>query len=131
MGGRVGMFELLRENRVLAVVREVEHGAEVENLENSRAAIPIGALSGADLLSGSGFDIDVSFHSIQNVSTKIESSFDECGINQTKHSLKLLISTNVSAVMPGKDMTVTVDQEFLLSETVIVGKIPDVYLKKI
>ena len=103
----------------------------MKRLENSRAAIPIGALSGADLLSGSGFDIDVSFHSIQNVTTKIESSFEECGINQTKHSLKLLISTNVSAVMPGKDMTVTVKDEFLLSETVIVGKIPDVYLKKI
>ena len=39
------MFESLREDRVLAIVREVEHGAEVENLENSRIVNPLAGKS--------------------------------------------------------------------------------------
>lgn len=45
MGGSIGMFEFLREDRVLAVVREVEHGAEVENFENNRVINPLAGKS--------------------------------------------------------------------------------------
>ena len=100
----------------------------MEPLKNDKASFPVGELSGIDLLSGKGFDIDVDYHSISNISTDIVSSFEECGINQTKHSLKLNISAKINALMPGNNINITVKQEFLISETVIVGKIPQVYL---
>ena len=102
----------------------------VDKLCDSKATFPAGTVSGIDILSGRGFDISVRYHSISNVNTDIVSEFEECGINQTKHTLKLVITTDINAVMPGKDMDITTNQEFILSETVIVGKIPEVYLNK-
>ena len=100
----------------------------VNKLTERKASFPVGTLSGLDCLSGKGFDIDVSYHSISNVSTQIVSEFESCGINQTKHSLKLLISVKINAVMPAKDVNISTEQEFLIAETVIVGRIPSVYL---
>lgn len=100
----------------------------VNKLTDRKTSFPIGSLSGIDLLSGKGFDIDVSYHSISNVKTQIVSTFEDCGINQTKHSLKLLISVRLSAVLPVKEVNISTEQEFLISETIIVGRIPSVYL---
>ena len=97
-------------------------------LKDEKASFPIGAVSGIDLLSGKGFDVDVSYHSISNISTDLVSEFENCGINQTKHTLKFIISAKINAVMPANNINIKVCQEFLISETVIVGKIPAVYL---
>ena len=102
---------------------------KLDSLKDRETSFPAGTLSGIDFLSGRGFDIKVSYHSIQNVTTQLVSEFEDCGINQTRHSLKLLISAKISVVMPLKDITVDTKQEFLISETVIVGKIPSVYME--
>ena len=90
--------------------------AAVNKLTDRKASFPVGTLSGLDFLSGKGFDIDVSYHSISNVSTQIVSEFENCGINQTKHSLKLLISVKINAVMPAKDVNISTEQEFLIAD---------------
>ena len=100
----------------------------VESLKDSKASFPIGAVSGIDILSGKGFYIDASYHSISNIETKLNSSFVECGINQTKHTLSINIRGQINAVMPGNDISITIDRDFLIAETVIVGKTPAVYL---
>ena len=100
----------------------------LNSIKDNKTSVPVGALSGIDVLSGKGFDIDVYYHNISDVKTELVSTFESCGINQTKHCLKLLIKAEINAVMPGKDINIEVSQEFLISETVIVGKIPGVYL---
>lgn len=100
----------------------------LNSIKDNKTSVPVGALSGIDVLSGKGFDIDVYYHNISDVKTELVSTFESCGINQTKHCLKLLIKAEINAVMPGNDINIEVSQEFLISETVIVGKIPGVYL---
>ena len=88
----------------------------------------MGAITGIDILSGSGFTVNVEYFSIGDVHTEIKTEFEAVGINQTRHCMKLVVSAEVSAVMPVKNLTIDISQEYLLSETVIYGQIPEVYL---
>ena len=62
------------------------------------------------------------------VSGKFESEFDSVGINMTKHSLFLYIDVHVTIVLPVKAYDVHSINQVLLAESIIVGKVPEVYL---
>lgn len=96
--------------------------------DSNTAGFPVGAITGIDILSGSGFTVNVEYFSIGDVHTEIKTEFEAVGINQTRHCMKLVVSAEVSAVMPVKNLTIDISQEYLLSETVIYGQIPEVYL---
>ena len=100
---------------------------ELGKEEIRKVKIPLGALLGTDLLSGSGPVISVKFFATGNVITDFESELSEAGINQTKHKINLNTEVNVSAIIPWYPVETKVKTNITIAETVIVGEVPNVY----
>ena len=103
-----------------------------ENLNKMSAEgilVPIGALTGIEALAGFGQKINIKIIPISNVECRFVSKFTDAGINQTKHSLYLEIVSDISIIMPSKSTNLASTTEVLVCESVIAGKIPDVYLQ--
>ena len=91
-------------------------------------AIPIGSFSGISILSGIGPKIAFDIAPFGEVLCSFLSNFESAGINQTYHKLYLIISLKIHVVFPFQKLSVNNDSEVLLCETLIIGKIPEVYL---
>ncbi len=91
--------------------------------------VPIGALTGIEALAGFGQKINIKIIPISNVECRFVSKFRQAGINQTLHSLYLEIVSDISIILPSKSTNLASTIEVLICESVITGKIPDVYLQ--
>ena len=92
-----------------------------------RVGVPLGTLTGIELLMGRGPLINMKISIPGNISTEIKSDFAQAGINQTKHQIYIFIEAQVYAFIPGYPVTTAVSTNILISETVIVGEVPNVY----
>ena len=90
--------------------------------------IPLGSFSGISLLAGYGPKIAYDVEPFGEVFCYFTSKFESAGINQTYHKLYLVITIKVNVVLPVKKITINSASEVLLCDTLIVGKVPKVYL---
>ena len=91
-------------------------------------SIPLGTFTGIPLLVGRGPRIAVKMTPIGSVVCKFVSHFDSAGINQTVHKIYVNITAKVSVIMPLSTRNLEAVQQVLISESVIVGQVPEVYL---
>ncbi len=91
--------------------------------------VPLGALTGIEALAGFGTKINIKIIPISNVNCSFVSKFVQAGINQTKHSLYLEVVSDISIILPDKTSNLASTTEVLVCESIISGKIPDVYLQ--
>ena len=89
--------------------------------------IPIGTLTGNQFLNNRGPKINITMQISSVVFSEIKSSFISAGINQTLHQITLGISSEVYFVMPWYRSSGSFHTEFILAQTVIVGRVPDAY----
>lgn len=90
--------------------------------------IAIGSFTGLSILSGLGPKVAFEISPFGEVLCSFSSNFESAGINQTYHKLYLIISLKIYVVFPFRKLQVNSNSEVLLCETLIVGKIPEVYL---
>lgn len=90
--------------------------------------IPIGAFTGMPAFSDVGPNCNLKLSPIGSVITAFNSKFTSAGINQTLHSLYVDVNTSISVVLPTRSRKIEFITQALVCETIIVGKIPDVYL---
>lgn len=90
--------------------------------------IPIGTFSGITLLNGRGPAVNVKLIPVGDVACNFQSEFLSSGINQTIHKLYVTVDTSVNIILPLKNNTVKTATSILICESVIVGKVPQVYL---
>lgn len=90
--------------------------------------ISLGSFTGISILAGSGPKIAYKVNPFGEVYCYFTSNFESAGINQTYHKIYLIISIKVNVVMPFRKLVINSSSEVLLCETLIVGKIPEVYL---
>jgi len=90
-------------------------------------AIPFGNLFGTLFLSGRGPLFHVRLEQSGAVKTDLVSEFADAGINQTLHRVLLTVESDYLLLLPLKSESVTVKTDVLLSETVIVGRVPDAF----
>ncbi|MCK8818098.1 sporulation protein YunB [Natroniella sulfidigena] len=62
------------------------------------------------------------------VKTNIQDDFQSAGINQTRHKIYLEVKTEASVVVPLLTTQVQVDTDIPLTEAIIVGQVPEVYV---
>lgn len=98
-------------------------------LTDEPITIPLGAFSGITALAGLGPTIDFEIHPYGDISCKFSSEFVSAGINQTQHKIYMNIISNVNIILPFKDLQVQATSSVLVCESVIIGNIPDTYLK--
>ena len=100
--------------------------------ESSRCAIkiPVGTLTGSDLLTGRGPGLTFYINLSGNARSTIENLFESTGINQTRHQIQVKIEIDMSIVMSGRHFGATVESTVVIGETIIVGKIPESYVRQ-
>ncbi len=92
-------------------------------------AIPLGQVTGSQILANFGPKIKVSIIPVGTVEVDISEAFEEAGINQTRHKIFLAIKTWVKIVVPMVSSNVQVATHIPIAETIIVGNVPDVILE--
>lgn len=100
---------------------------EINKYLNLGVKIPLGTCSGLSILSGKGKKINLTINPISSVKCSFKTSFTSAGINQTNHKIFIIIETNSYLVLPLNSENISTNIEFLISECLIVGKIPQTY----
>ena len=92
--------------------------------------IPIGTFTGLNFLAGRGAKINFKLVPIGSILTTLRSNFQQMGINQTLHTISIIVQTTVSVIMPLSSELIAFDTEVLVCENLIVGEVPSVYLSQ-
>jgi len=100
---------------------------EINSTDRSDIKIALGTFSGIKLLSGRGPYVNIKIASIGNVETDLKSEFTAQGINQTLHRVYLQVKCQVSILTPFNNTEESIQNQVLIAENVIVGKIPSTY----
>ena len=97
--------------------------------ERGRVCIPSGNLTGSAWLSGRGAPL--TFQTVLSYATvtDIRSEFKSVGINQTLHRVILETTAAVTVLLPGRNVTRVITRSFPAAETVIVGRVPEMFLQ--
>ena len=96
-------------------------------LEKRKISIPLGTLSGIDLLSGRGLGIPVKVLTVGQAKSSFENSFSAAGINQTRHQIILNLTVTANILLPGVTTQTDITTQICVAETVIVGAVPSHY----
>jgi sporulation protein YunB len=102
---------------------------KLRELGNEKFNIPLGQALGSKLLASYGPLMKVVIVPIGTVQVKVSDDFDEAGINQTKHRLLLNVETKVRVVIPLTSTEAIVKNQVPITETVLIGEIPQTYIK--
>ena len=86
--------------------------------------IPFGSLTDIALLNGRGFDVPVKLNYIGSAELELKSEFLSAGINQSCHRITLKVRARVVSQSKRFSAEVESETEFVVAETVIVGKVP-------
>lgn len=113
-------------NRVKAQLTEAVADA-LTQLPLQDVRIPLGTLTGIELLSGRGPDIKLKMMPSSYVESEFTSRFDSAGINQTRHQIVIVFTVNISAILAPYTTKLTVTSSMVVAETVIVGNVPQFY----
>ena len=94
----------------------------------SGVEIPIGSFSGMPIFTGRGPTVTIKMLPIGTIYCKFYSQFSSAGINQTNHRVFLRVNSSVSVILPMANQIIDTQTEIMISECIIVGKIPETYL---
>ncbi len=100
---------------------------EINKTQNEDIYISLGSFTGINLLSGRGPKIPIKISTIGNVTTDFKSEFIEQGVNQTLHRLYLEIECEISILTPFNTINEKINNQLIIAENIIVGKIPSTY----
>lgn len=91
--------------------------------------IPLGNLLGSNLLLGRGPEVPVEIIMLTSSFVDFENDLLSTGINQTKHVMTLKASVDIDILIPWATVSTTVETDILIAETIIVGRVPQTYVK--
>ncbi|HWI64625.1 MAG TPA: sporulation protein YunB [Symbiobacteriaceae bacterium] len=113
-------------NTIASEVAAAVH-AHMKSMSAARFDVPVGALSHSRFLATYGPDIPVRLLPVGTITIDIKHEFTSAGVNQTNHRIWLHARALVRIVLPivSREMEVTYD--FPISDTVIVGEVPQYY----
>ncbi len=101
--------------------------ARVDDLTEKEIGVPLGSLTGLNMLSARGPMIWIRILSVSSVHSSVQDSFISAGINQTRYRVILSVDTELAVLLPGYTANTTVHNEVNVAETVLVGSVPNSY----
>ncbi len=93
------------------------------------APVPLLAFTGISLLSGFGTPVNIKTLSVTSVLCDFDSKFKSVGINQTLHSIYVIVNSKVLIEMPFRREEVECKTSVMISESILVGEVPETYLE--
>ena len=100
---------------------------EIDSYLNLGIQIPIGTCTGISIFSGKGKNLKLMVNPAGVVKCSFKTSFISAGINQTRHKIYVDIESSASLILPFNSEIILTNTEFLISECLIVGKVPQTY----
>lgn len=100
---------------------------EIVKIRHSAMYVPLGAFTGLTLISNRGPEIKLTFCLTGSFESRVESSFESAGINQTVHHIRLIVTSKIVTASVDYDREITFDTDFELAQSVIAGQIPTTY----
>lgn len=100
---------------------------DIDTISDETVSISFGSLTGISYFYGMGRELEFTIEPRGMAETKLVSSFKSAGINQTIHSILLEVSVSLSPVILGFDEEVQVNTNLIISQTVLVGDVPESY----
>ncbi len=91
--------------------------------------VPIGALTGIDLLASRGAQFSIRVTPANSFRAYFTSEFWEAGINQTLHRIVFCAEADYTLLLPTGTRHFTVKETYCVAETVLLGAVPDAYTK--
>lgn len=98
---------------------------QLKLLGNSGIKVPFGYIFQNNLLAQLGPKITIYMDPIGYIETKYQSEFESAGVNQTRHKIYVQVQVKLRVIIPLKKEDIEVKSEVPISETIIVGKIPN------
>ena len=90
--------------------------------------VPLGNLTGVSLLMGRGPGVPVEIIMMTSSRVEFRNNVVTAGINQTKHQIDLEVIVDIDILIPWGTESTQVVTEVMISDVVVVGKVPDTYL---
>lgn len=113
----------------LAASTAIAAQEKILNIGEQGIGIPIGTILGGQLLTGRGPSIKVKFEPVGSVTTDFMTEFEDAGINQTRHKVYLVFNATVRIVIGNTSQTVEISTQVLISDTIIIGDVPESYFQ--
>lgn len=99
----------------------------LENITEETVTIPIGKILGWSIFSGYGPKLNIKIMPSGNVTADFRTEFVSEGINQTRHTIYIDVSTSVRTVAPFVSENKKFTTSLKIAETIIIGDIPQTY----
>ncbi len=106
-----------------AVLSELSEN--IKKYEMYKISIPIGTILGSEYFNCLGPNINFSLQMSHIENIDIKSNFYDTGINGIIHRIYILVNMQGNILIIGSSDSFTASSEYLVSETVINGKVPD------
>ena len=90
--------------------------------------VPLGNLTGVSLLMGRGPGVPVEIIMMTSSRVEFQNNVVTAGINQTKHQLVLEVIVDIDILIPWGTESAQVVTEVMISDVVVVGKVPGTYM---
>ncbi len=100
---------------------------KLQELDVIKIDINLGSLTSSKFLYARGPKITMNAKPIGKLNTKIISEFKSTGINQTIHRLNINLSLKITTMLGFYTNTENINIDIPISETIIVGKVPEYY----
>lgn len=97
----------------------------IQKMGTEGIKVPMGWVTDSSIYYEFGPDITVNVDPIGNVATTFKSNFESAGINQTRYTIYLEVEAKVNVQIPLYMEEIVVKTEVPLTESVVVGKIPN------
>lgn len=125
----VGNITMLRADTVklnyLAAQLTLESNKKLEDLEAVGVKVPVGYMTNSSVVYNLGPKVTVNIEQVGDIETHYESIFESTGINQTRHKIYLNVKIKLKVIVPLNSKEIEVTSQIPVSETIIVGQIPD------
>ena len=99
----------------------------IDGAPTAKVYINYGSVSGISILKNLGPQFEIELESAGSVDAHTKSEFQSTGVNQSLHRIFLEINTEVNILTPLGTFAKEISPEILLTEAVIVGKVPESY----
>jgi len=101
----------------------------LRDIGEEKIKIPMGQILGSQLLASIGPNITITVIPVGTVQVKVIDKFEQAGINQTRHMVYLIATTQIRIVVPLVSKSVSVNTQVPIAEYVVVGEVPSTYMQ--
>ncbi len=125
--GRVSMMQantILMNTLAADMALEVQE--QLKNLSNTKVNVPLSNAFDRQILYLPNIKLQIQPQGSVNVGFATE--FEEAGINQTRHRIYLIVSTDIKLIIPLITETINITTNIPIAETIIIGNVPEQFI---